>query len=169
MIAELEKQSAFAGEIWAEDKSTVQSWSIVGKERHFGNYTSHTSHPILYVGNDYDPVTPLLYSRKMATLFPNASVLRVKAYGHCSTSQRSKCALQTIADYFVNGTIPERTMGLDGYVQPGKVCDVDFGPWDESGASAAVEADEQTFSHKDAEAIMEALHHSWRQSSRRHL
>ncbi|UZJ55799.1 hypothetical protein CBS101457_005119 [Exobasidium rhododendri] len=163
LIAELEKQSEFAGEIWAEDKNLIQSWPIVGKERHFGNFTSHTRNPILFVGNDYDPATPLLYARKMATLFPNASVLRVKAYGHCSTSQVSKCAMKTISNYFVRGTIPERTIDLDGYVGPGKICEVDSEPWDEVHPSSQVESQESS------RIIMNSLQETWKQISRRRL
>lgn len=157
LIADLEKQSDFAGEIWAEDKSAVQTWSIVGKERHFGNFTSHTRHPILYVGNDYDPVTPLQYSRKMATLFPNAAVLRVKSFGHCSISQPSTCASNTIAAYFVNGTVPERKIGSDGYVEPGVVCEVDRDPWDE----VKKEDDEEAEKHS-VKVIMDSLLETWK-------
>lgn len=158
LIADLEKQSEFAGEIWAADKSAVQTWSIVGKERHYGNFTSHTRHPILYVGNDYDPVTPLQYSRKMATLFPNAAVLRVKSFGHCSISQPSTCASKTIAAYLVNGTVPDRKIGSDGYVEPGVVCEVDRDPWDE--------VEEKESGDKEQElsktVMMDALLNSWR-------
>jgi hypothetical protein len=128
----MEKQSEFVGEIFAENESDIKTWSIVGKDRHRGNFTSHTANPILFVGNNYDPVTPLLSARKMATLFPNAAVLRVKAYGHCSDSQPSKCAVKTIASYFVNGTIPERKgLAADGYIEPGTICEVDRQPWDD--------------------------------------
>ena len=141
----------------------MQTWPIVAKERHFGNYTSQTRHPILYIGNDYDPVTPLLYARKMATLFPGAAVLRVKAYGHCSTAQPSKCAAKTISKYFLHGTLPERTLDADGFVAPGKVCDVDRQPWDDA---QAVVADDDGLSQHEGMVIMDALQSAWSRPGR---
>jgi hypothetical protein len=144
-----------------EDKSLIQSWSIIGKDRHRGNFTSRTANPILFVGNDYDPITPLLYARKMATIFPNAAVLRVKAYGHCSTSQPSKCAVENIANYFVNGTIPERkSKASDGYIEPGQICEVDRQPWDEKKKNRLMGEGGMTESH--VRSIMDALEKSWR-------
>jgi hypothetical protein len=159
---DLEKQSEFAGEVWSTDKSLVQTWSIVGKERHRGNFTSRTANPILFVGNDYDPVTPLLNARKMATLFPNAAVLRVKSYGHCSSSQPSKCAIKNVANYFINGTIPERkSLQADGYIEPGQVCEVDRQPWDEEQGTSLLE-DDGGMTESYVRTIMEALESSWR-------
>jgi hypothetical protein len=157
LVVELEKQSVFAGEAWAADQASVQTWSIIGKERHLGNFTSVTNYPLLYVGNDYDPVTPLTFARKMATLFPKAGVLRVKSFGHCSISQPSKCAKRAIADYFLNGTVPTRNLASDGYVEAGIVCDVDRDPWDDT-----VKSESDDSSEEDTLIIHDALQQSWK-------
>lgn len=158
-----QRDSETFGEIIVDNHSEVQEWAIEGKERYFGNYSVAIRNPILFVTNDYDPVTPIPDARKMATLFPKASLLRNKAYGHCSTSQPSSCALGAIADYFVNGTIPQRIMGKDGLVEAGKVCQVDYEPWDDAvikTSSSHVEIDHSAI-------IAESLMHSWSQAGRR--
>lgn len=127
-----EMLSPLAGEVLASLLSTEESWTIIGRDRHFGNFTSYTRNPLLFIGNDYDPITPLLYARKMATLFSNASVLRAKMYGHASVAQPSQCTMDTIRDHFLYEIIPKRSIGMDGFVEPGKICDVDRGSFDEA-------------------------------------
>lgn len=96
----------------------------------------------------------------MATLFPRAALLQSRAYGHCSSSQASQCALDAIANFFINGTLPERKIGKDGLVEAGIVCNVDSQPWDDIAANGIDVVQAET----RADVISEALHSSWRRS-----
>lgn len=78
-------------------------------------------------------------------------------YGHCSTAQPSKCARKTISKYFVDGEIPPRVMGRDGYLHPGKVCDVDRQPWDKVKVQSSHEEDDGMDG-----VIHDALRGAWR-------
>lgn len=90
-------------------------WPVRASERHNGNFTSQTNFPLLVLGNDYDPVTPGRYAKKMAGLFPNAVHVQREGYGHCSSSQPSKCIDDIVAAYFLDGELPA----------PETVCEVD--------------------------------------------
>lgn len=81
-----------------------------------------THFPLLLVSNTLDPVTPLEAAVDAQRRFgafgdKTASVLIQKAYGHCSTSQASRCTTEKIKQYFIDGVLPAN----------GTVCDADKG------------------------------------------
>ncbi|KAF8756188.1 alpha beta-hydrolase [Rhizoctonia solani] len=65
--------------------------------------------PILLVGQDADPVTPLSSAVKMNKAFGNDSstLLVQKGFGHPSISHPSLCTVKNVHDYFVNGIVPK--------------------------------------------------------------
>jgi pimeloyl-ACP methyl ester carboxylesterase len=58
LVAELEEQSIIA-EIWIKTQLGCSGWSIKAVERFAGPFIGDTATPILFVGNTYDPVTPV--------------------------------------------------------------------------------------------------------------
>ncbi|SPO22203.1 uncharacterized protein UTRI_02212_B [Ustilago trichophora] len=119
-IQSLEKDSPLFGQFFAEQGvKCVGSWKLRSNERHRGHFNSNTSFPILTLGNDFDPVTPGRFAEKMANSFGSAVSVRRAGYGHCSSSQPSKCINKIIRDYFVDGTVPRK----------GIKCDVDESPF----------------------------------------
>lgn len=81
-------------------------WPIRATERHWGNFTSHTSFPLLVLGNELDPVSPRQYGEEMASRFPGALFVKREGYGHCTNSQPSRCIDEVVRAYFVDGKLP---------------------------------------------------------------
>ena len=122
-LHELEKTSPFAGELWVADGAMCQSaWQIRADYAWPGSFNSTPAHPILFGSNDYDPVTPLFAARKMRDSFGGDNKLfRVeKGYGHCTIALPTRCGMETVADWFVRGKLPE---------EKEKVCKLDAPPY----------------------------------------
>ena len=67
-----------------------------------------TAHPVLFVGNSYDPVTPVRNAFAMSEMFKDSSVLHVDIDGHCTLSGASLCAAKAIRNYFQTGEVVEK-------------------------------------------------------------
>lgn len=67
-------------------------WKMAAKERYTGGFSNiKTKHPLLFVGNTYDPLTPLASARNASAAFDGSVVLQHDGYGHTSASQPSLC------------------------------------------------------------------------------
>jgi pimeloyl-ACP methyl ester carboxylesterase len=102
--------SPAVGPIWATLKMKCAAWPIkplytFGDEEAFGG---NTSHPILFISNTADPVTPLKSGRLMANLFPGSALLVQDSAGHCSSSQPTPCTMKAIREYFQTGGVPTK-------------------------------------------------------------
>lgn len=98
-LKELERISPTAGAILALTRLSCAGWKIRPLYRYNQVYGGQTSHPILFVGNTADPITPLTSSvfllrsfwatltpspsraRKMSSLFPSSAVLTQDSAG----------------------------------------------------------------------------------------
>jgi len=124
--------SSFAETWWVH--AMCSGWKVKSKERFIGSFNTTTSHPILFIGNTADPVTPLANAHKMASGFLDSVVLTQNASGHCSSSATSLCTTRAIRTYFQTGALPKS----------GTVCQVDskiFGPSDITTESVYSEED----------------------------
>lgn len=63
--------------------------------------------PILVIGNERDPVTPLGDTEAMAGAFPSARFVSVDAEGHGALDNDNQCADQVIEDYLADGIPPD--------------------------------------------------------------
>ncbi|OBR14913.1 Alpha beta hydrolase fold family [Colletotrichum higginsianum IMI 349063] len=86
-----------------------------------GPFEGKTDHPILFIANRADNITPLLSARNNSAGFPGSAVLVQNSYGHTSLAAPSKCTRQYINAYFQNGTLPPAGTECEGDSQP-------FGP-----------------------------------------
>lgn len=65
-----------------------------------------TSHPLFFISNTHDPVTPLTSGLKMAKKFEGAGLLEQLSQGHCSLAAVSLCTAEKIRKYFQTGELP---------------------------------------------------------------
>jgi pimeloyl-ACP methyl ester carboxylesterase len=77
-----------------------------------------TRHPILYLANSADNITPLVSARNNSAGFPGSVVLVQKGYGHTSLAAPSDCARGHVKAYFQNGTLPDEGTECDGEWAP---------------------------------------------------
>ncbi|KAB5549537.1 Alpha/Beta hydrolase protein [Coniochaeta sp. 2T2.1] len=89
-----------------------------------------TAHPILFVANRADNVTPLVSARNNSAAFPGSEVLVVEGWGHTSLATPSRCVAGVVRGYFQTGGMPGSVIGKE------KRCAVDVGPFD-GGAEVA--------------------------------
>ncbi|KAI9761942.1 MAG: cytoskeletal protein binding protein [Chaenotheca gracillima] len=80
----LRGQSALIGDFWAEIRMSCVGWKSRPKWRYSGPIAGNTSHPLLLIGNTYDPVTPLRNAFKTAKRFPGSVVLHQDSEGVCT-------------------------------------------------------------------------------------
>lgn len=78
---ELKRDSRMIGDDWAHLRMSCVGWKARAKWRLEGPFTGNTSHPLLFVSNTLDPVTPLRSARKMASSFPGSVVLEQDSEG----------------------------------------------------------------------------------------
>ncbi|WYZ35252.1 hypothetical protein EsH8_I_001528 [Colletotrichum jinshuiense] len=86
-----------------------------------GPFEGKTSHPILFIANKADNITPLISARNNSAGFPGSTILVQNSYGHTTLAAPSKCTSQYIKSYFQNGTLPDAGTECEGDSQP-------FGP-----------------------------------------
>ncbi|KAM0544207.1 hypothetical protein ACHAPJ_011958 [Fusarium lateritium] len=120
-IAKQARLSKIAGPAAAALSLATARWKFNAKERYEGPWENiKTSHPLLIVGNTFDPQTSLKCAHNTSAIFDDSVVLEVQAYGHTSLAGVSKCSGSNIAAYFVNGTLPAE----------GTVCPIDVHPYE---------------------------------------
>ncbi|KAF2035912.1 alpha/beta-hydrolase [Setomelanomma holmii] len=103
----LEDLTPTAGAIWAALRMRCAAWTIKPQYKFSGPFGGNTSHPILFISNTADPVTPLRSGRLMHSFFPNSGLLTVDIAGHCSISGPTLCTLTKIKRYFQTGALPK--------------------------------------------------------------
>ena len=100
------------GSYWSMLLMRCSAWKIRATHRFKGSFGANTSHPILFISNTADPVTPLQSGRQMSSLFPGSSLLVSDHAGHCTLSGVNTCLLEHTKAYFQTGQLPS----------PGTVC-----------------------------------------------
>ena len=134
------------GDIWGSIMLPCNKYTVRAMHRYTGPWQGDTSHPVLFIGNTADPVTPLQNAKDMVGGFKGARVLTQDSPGHCSLAAYSKCTVSHISQYFLNGTLPE----------VGTLCKADVVPWGDV-ASAGVYAPRLQSAAEQYTLLAEAL------------
>ncbi|KAL8813754.1 MAG: hypothetical protein Q9200_000007 [Gallowayella weberi] len=98
--------SRILGDTLSSPTLTYAQWPFKAKGGYTGNFQVKTKYPILFIGSDVDPVTPLASARNASAGFEGSVVLQHEGYGHPFVAQPSVCTVRAIRTYFVNGTLP---------------------------------------------------------------
>ncbi|EKD20304.1 alpha beta hydrolase fold family [Drepanopeziza brunnea f. sp. 'multigermtubi' MB_m1] len=135
-VDKLVRLSAAAGASMASLVMGCVGWQVKAKWRFSGPFEANTSHPILFIANTADNVTPLRSALANAAGFPGSVVMIQDSYGHTTLSTPSRCTASTIRSYFQDGTLPA----------PDTTCAPDlvpFEPWsvDSAGFGLATTSD----------------------------
>ena len=125
---DLAKLSPSIGPMWAMFRMYCIHYKTRPAYRFTAPFQANTSHPILMIGNTYDPVTPLKNAFTMSKGYPGSVVLTQNSTGHTSGSVYSSCTIGHIRKYFQTGELPEK----------GTVCEPDEMPF---GSGKESEAD----------------------------
>jgi pimeloyl-ACP methyl ester carboxylesterase len=113
----LHQQSKFFGGFFTSDSTMAcHKWPTPPSFRFEGTFGGRTNHPILFVGNTLDPISPVENTWEMAHLFDGAVALITNAGGHCSPAAPSLCTAMHIRRYMQTGELPN----------PGTVCELDY-------------------------------------------
>ncbi|CAD6439241.1 b048dbae-687f-473d-938d-625b6edf97ba [Sclerotinia trifoliorum] len=126
------KGALMTGAANVEVRMSCVGWNVVPKWRYTGPFTSTPTHPILYIANLADNVTPLRSALSNARNFPNSRILIQNSFGHTSLAAPSICTAKIIRAYFQEGLLPEKGMvcgGRGGCLVGGR----DWGGGDEVG------------------------------------
>jgi pimeloyl-ACP methyl ester carboxylesterase len=103
---ELADISPSSGSLWSLVRMSCVHYKLPAVHRFKGPWIANTSHPLLFIGNTADPVTPGLYARRMAEGFEGAVALMQDSGGHCSEAAFSWCTTRYIRQYFQTGELP---------------------------------------------------------------
>ncbi|KAF2705353.1 alpha/beta-hydrolase [Pleomassaria siparia CBS 279.74] len=98
--------SPTSGSIWSLLRLKCASWKIRAVRKFGDDFGGNTSHPIFWISNTADPVTPLRSGKIMSEKFPRSVLLVQDSAGHCSFSNPSPCTLTHTRTYFQHGTLP---------------------------------------------------------------
>lgn len=86
----------------------------------------HPAAPLLFISNQYDPVTPVQNARAMAKSHPGAGILVQKSTGHCVTlGPMGACVKKVISEYFDTGVVAAKETS----------CEAVRGPWETEKAT----------------------------------
>lgn len=76
--------SRMAGDTFAFLAEMCPQWRMQAKERYLGDYNVRTRHPMLVIGNTFDPVTPLVSARNASETFEGSVLLHYNSHGVCA-------------------------------------------------------------------------------------
>lgn len=81
LIDEFQAKSTLLGDMFSVIPLTCGQWPFHAKERYTGNFHVKTKHPLLFIGNTFDPATPLVSAQNVSAGFEGSVVLQHDGYG----------------------------------------------------------------------------------------
>jgi pimeloyl-ACP methyl ester carboxylesterase len=113
-------QFGYFGSIWSWVWSLCAEWPGADTGRYVGPFETGTAHPVLVVGEEFDPATRYEGAVTVATLLANSALLKIHGWGHSLyVSSVSTCANEVAGRYLVDLTLPAL----------GTTCEQDFVPF----------------------------------------
>jgi pimeloyl-ACP methyl ester carboxylesterase len=103
-----QRRSGVVGPFWAWDYEPCSTWPVRSAHPYRGRWDNRTAHPVLVIGNTFDPATPLRGAMAMQRALARARLLTLDGYGHTALLNRSACVNRFESRYFINGTLPPK-------------------------------------------------------------
>lgn len=113
MFEQMSNTSSWA-DVWLTVMLGCEGWGIeaIDPPMRWDDHPAHkqkpinTSFPVMFIGNTFDPVTPLQAALNMTKKFVGAGLIEQKSMGHCSIAAVSKCTIKKVKEYFTEGKVP---------------------------------------------------------------
>lgn len=105
--AEARRASVFAP-LWWWQSVPCATWPV-DRDRYTGPWTPDTRAPILLVGNEFDPSTPIEGARAASALIRKDRLVTYEGYGHVAWGT-SRCATRLTHAYLRTATLPEKQL-----------------------------------------------------------
>jgi pimeloyl-ACP methyl ester carboxylesterase len=104
-VERLSKESRFFGPLFGWGSSACLGWmneelEVVAK------LSANPNSPVLIVGTEFDPATPIQWAKSLAAQINNSVVVSWVGDGHTAYRRGSNCVDQLIDNYFINGALP---------------------------------------------------------------
>jgi pimeloyl-ACP methyl ester carboxylesterase len=115
-------QFGYFGSIWSWVWSLCAEWPAADRGRYvgFGDFKVTTAHPVLVIGEEFDPATHYQGAVIVSQLLAGSALLKIHGWGHSLyVSSLSACASNAAARYLIDLTLPA----------PGTTCEQDFVPF----------------------------------------
>ena len=103
----LEKQTRWFSGVWGVIRKDCTGWEkpALGVQRP-SSWGRELKNKILFVGNEWDPVTPVRNAKAMSKLWPGSGFLLIKgAPGHCTLVTNGTCMVEKYEKYLETGKV----------------------------------------------------------------
>jgi pimeloyl-ACP methyl ester carboxylesterase len=123
-----EQEYGYFGRLWNWAGSVCAEWpKLAGRDRYTGPWTAATPHPVLVVGNYFDPATRYKGAVTASRLLPNSRLLSYAGWGHTAFFAGNYCIDAAVTRYLVTTRPPAE----------GSVCQPAGSPFGPAAARAA--------------------------------
>ena len=102
---------------WWSAPCASTTWTVRDEDAYRGTFDHTTAHPVLVVGNHWDPATRYEGAVRAASLLPGSVLLSSDSWGHTAYGT-SECVTGAVDRYLIDGTTPAAGTVCVGDVQP---------------------------------------------------
>lgn len=104
--AEIEAEAPTVGQFFTYGGLGCADWPFPQAEK-TGDLAASGAAPILVVGTTNDPATPYVWAQGLAEQLESGVLVTYEGEGHTAYGQSNSCVLDTVDEYFVDGTVPD--------------------------------------------------------------
>jgi pimeloyl-ACP methyl ester carboxylesterase len=103
--AALEAEAPVFGHLMAWGGTSCSDWPFPSTGT-AGAISASGSSDILVIGTTNDPATPYAWAQNVAAQLENGHLVTYTGEGHTAYNKSNDCILNTVDDYFIDGTVP---------------------------------------------------------------
>ncbi len=112
-----DRQAPYFGRFWLWTSATCANWTARDEDAYTGPFDRRTSHPVLVVGNLYDPATNYDSAVAVSRRLPNSRLLSSDSWGHTAYGT-SRCITGAMDRYLIDLALPKAGLRCRGDHQP---------------------------------------------------